>query len=46
MLLSVFFGVYTIVNREVIYIVFSNLPGLFYITLGKYSHLEVDLKWL
>ena len=46
MLLSVFFGAYTIVNREVTYIVFSNLSGLCYITFGKYSHLEVDLKWL
>ena len=45
-LLSVFFGAYTIVNREVTYIVFSNLSGLCYITFGKYSHLEVDLKWL
>lgn len=46
--LSVLFGVRAIMDGEVTYIVFSDLFGLFYITMGKckYSHLEVDLKWL
>lgn len=48
MWLSVLFGVRAIMDGEVTYIVFSDLFGLFYITMGKckYSHLEVDLKWL
>lgn len=48
MWLSVLFGACAIMNGEVTYIVFSNLFGLFYITMGKckYSHIEVELKWL
>lgn len=45
MLRLALFGAYTIVNGGITFIVFSNLSLFFYVTLGKYSRLEVDLKW-